>query len=274
MKPAAQAELLTVEHLSIRSDGASALEDVSFGVREREIVAIAGPVGAGKRTLLTCLTGARQASDGSVTLHRGGHSHRLDRMDAHRVARVAGVAYVGPDAGPFPGMTLLENLMVAQRVGLMRAGLFSVSDLLGFSPYRRAEKGAAVKARNWLDRLGLGGRGDMAAGALSHGDRRRLEIARAMCTNPVLLCLGEPATGCAPREWEGLGELLRSICDRDGIGVLLSHNGIDGLTDLAARIVVLDRGRQIAEGRPDEVLVNSAVIAAFGGERDADETRE
>jgi branched-chain amino acid transport system ATP-binding protein len=264
--------LLDVSHLSMHFGGLSAVENLSFVAGQREITAIIGPNGAGKTTVFNCLTGFYRPTGGSMTLHRESKSYRLDRMEGHRIARDAGVARTFQNIRLFVGMTLLENLVVAQHGELMRASMFSVAGLFGFSPYRRAEKTAMMKARDWLDRLGLTDRADMAAGGLAYGDRRRLEIARAMCTGPALLCLDEPAAGLNPRESEMLNELLLSIRDEYRIGILLIEHDMSVVMGISDRVVVLDHGQKIAEGKPEEVSANPAVIAAYLGEPEAAES--
>ncbi len=265
------APLLEVSHLSMSFGGLAAIEDLSFTAFDREITAIIGPNGAGKTTVFNCLTGFYKPSGGTMILHRDGKNFALERMEDHRIARVAGVARTFQNIRLFVGMTLLENLVVAQHGELMRASMFSVAGLFGFSPYRRAEKAAVANARYWLDKLGLVERADTVAGGLSYGDRRRLEIARAMCTGPVLLCLDEPAAGLNPHESAELNQLLRAIRDEQRIGILLIEHDMKVVMGISDRVVVLDHGQKIADGTPDAVRADPAVVAAYLGEPEAEE---
>ena len=189
------AYLLAVEHLSMRFGGLVAVDDVGFEAQTGQITALIGPNGAGKTTVFNCLTGFYKPSVGRLTLTRDGRAHQLERLDDFRIAREAGVARTFQNIRVFPQMSVLENLMIAQHNRLMRASGYTVLGLFGAPRYRAAEREALDLARYWLDRLGLAGRADIDAGNLPYGDQRRLEIARAMCTRPALLCLDEPAAG-------------------------------------------------------------------------------
>jgi branched-chain amino acid transport system ATP-binding protein len=168
----------------------------------------------------------------------------------------------------FSGMTVLENLMVAQHNKLMRASGWSLLGLVGAGSFQRAEAASVELARLWLERIGLVADADRPAGELPYGAQRRLEIARAMCTEPVLLCLDEPAAGLNPRESAELNQLLVSIRDRDRIGVLLIEHDMSVVMNISDHIVVLDYGRKIAEGAPLAVRNDPAVIRAYLGTDD------
>ncbi len=237
--------------------------------RPDEITAIIGPNGAGKTTVFNCLTGFYRPSVGRLELARDGRTHYLERMDGFRIARDAGVARTFQNIRLFAGMTVLENLIVAQHGRLMRASAFSLAGLLGLPAYRRAEAEAVARSCAWLERIGLLARADDAAGSLPYGDQRRLEIARAMCTEPALLCLDEPAAGLNPRETGELMGLLRAIRDEARIGILLIEHDMRLVMGVSDRIVVLNYGRKIADGPPDAVRRDAAVIKAYLGEEDA-----
>ena len=211
------AQILAVEHLTMSFGGLVAVSDLSFFARRREITALIGPNGAGKTTLFNCITGFYKPTVGRLQLvHQDGASFMLERMPEFRIAREAGVARTFQNVRLFAGMTLLENMLVAQHNTLMLASGFTVLGLFGSRGYARAEANAIDKARYWLDRVGLAGRADDPAGALPYGAQRRLEIVRALCTDPVLLCLDEPAAGLNNNESAELNRFLRAI--RDEIG--------------------------------------------------------
>ena len=264
--------LLTVEHLSMRFGGLVAVDDVSFRANDREITAIIGPNGAGKTTMFNCLTGFYKPSVGRLTLHhpRKG-DYQLERMEEFHIPQQAGVARTFQNIRLFPAMSVLENLIIAQHNELMRASGYTVTGLLGLQHYKRAERKAVEFSRYWLDRMGLTARAEWEAGNLPYGDQRRLEIARAMCIKPVLLCLDEPAAGLNARESALLNELLLFIRDEHKIGMLLIEHDMSVVMEISDHIVVLDYGRKISDGTPESVRNDPAVIRAYlGEEEDAD----
>ncbi len=264
--------LLTVEHLAMRFGGLVAVDDVSFRANDREITAIIGPNGAGKTTMFNCLTGFYKPSVGRLTLHhpRKG-DYQLERMEEFHIPQQAGVARTFQNIRLFPAMSVLENLIIAQHNELMRASGYTVTGLLGLQHYKRAERKAVEFSRYWLDRMGLTARAEWEAGNLPYGDQRRLEIARAMCIKPVLLCLDEPAAGLNARESALLNELLLFIRDEHKIGMLLIEHDMSVVMGISDHIVVLDYGRKISDGIPESVRNDPAVIRAYlGEEEDAD----
>jgi branched-chain amino acid transport system ATP-binding protein len=266
------AALLEVEDLSMRFGGLVAVDRLSFTARAREITAIIGPNGAGKTTLFNCLTGFYRATAGRLLLHHPALGDlRLERMEGFRVAGEAGVVRTFQNVRLFPRMTVLENLIVAQHRMLMRASAFSLAGLFGLARYRKAEEEAVTRARYWLERLQLVDRADREAGTLPYGAQRRVEIGRAMCARPILLCLDEPAAGLNPRESAELNELLVEIRDREGIGILLIEHDMSVVMGVSDQIVVLDHGKRIALGSPAEVRRDPAVIRAYLGEEEDEE---
>jgi len=262
--------LLEVTHLTMRFGGLVAIDDLSFVAREREITAIIGPNGAGKTTVFNCLTGFYKPTVGQLAFHGDGEALLLEQMEGFRIAR-AGVARTFQNIRLFGQMSVLENLIVAQHNELMRASGYTVLGVLGFASYRQAEQAAIERARHWLERIGLTEQADWNAANLPYGEQRKLEIARAMCTGPKLLCLDEPAAGLNPRETAELGQLLVALRDEFGIGVLLIEHDMGVVMGISDHIVVLDYGRLIADGSPDEVKRDPNVIKAYLGETEEEE---
>ncbi|WP_062212003.1 ABC transporter ATP-binding protein [Aureimonas sp. AU12] len=283
-----QDPVLTVEHLTMRFGGLTAINDLSFSVGRGDITALIGPNGAGKTTVFNCVTGFYKPTEGRISLRRGrgigdatvdaltksggqslkadgGELFLLERMSDFKITEVAGVARTFQNIRLFGGMTVFENLLVAQHNKLMAASGFTIGGLLGLPGYRRAKEAAQDRAVDWLRRTALLDRADDPAADLSYGDQRRLEIARAMCTDPVLLCLDEPAAGLNPRESSELNELLRSVRDEFDTSILLIEHDMGVVMEISDHIVVLDYGKKISDGNAAQVKSDPRVIAAYLG---------
>jgi branched-chain amino acid transport system ATP-binding protein len=283
--------ILTVEHLTMRFGGLVAVGDLSFNAGRGDVTALIGPNGAGKTTVFNCVTGFYKPTEGRIALRRG-HGVKddavrqltasgrqwtardedavflLERMPDHDIAWHAKVARTFQNIRLFGGMTLLENLLVAQHNTLMIASAYTVGGIFNLPGYRRARQAAVDQAAYWLDRIDLLDRADDPAADLPYGAQRRLEIARAMCTGPQLLCLDEPAAGLNARESAELNELLRFIRDEHGVSVLLIEHDMGVVMEVSDHIVVLDYGLKISDGSAEQVRTDPKVIAAYLGVED------
>ena len=260
---------LQVERLTMRFGGLTAISELSFSAGRKEITALIGPNGAGKTTVFNCITGFYKPSEGMIKLrHPSGREFLLERMDDYLITRHAKVARTFQNIRLFSGMTVLENLMVAQHNTLMRASGYTIGGILGSPIYKKAENEAVEKAKFWLEKIHLIDRADDAAGDLPYGAQRRLEIVRAMCTEPRLLCLDEPAAGLNPRESEELNKLLLNIRSEQDVAILLIEHDMSVVMGISDHIVVLDYGQKISDGSPLEVRTDPAVIRAYLGVED------
>lgn len=258
--------ILSVEHLTMRFGGLTAVNDLSFEVGRGDITALIGPNGAGKTTVFNCITGFYKPTEGMLTLkQKGGRQFMLERMSDFQINWKAKVARTFQNIRLFQGMTLLENLMVAQHNELMIASGFTFGGLIGLPGFRVRETEAIATARDWLDRVGLIDRADEPAGSLAYGEQRRLEIARAMCTGPELLCLDEPAAGLNPKESAELNALLRGIRSELGTSILLIEHDMSVVMEISDHVVVLDYGTKISDGTAGEVKSDPRVVAAYLG---------
>jgi len=279
--------ILTVEHLTMRFGGLIAINDLSFAVGRGDITALIGPNGAGKTTVFNCMTGFYKPTEGRIALaHRAdafstlaaataagrAAANRalflLERMPEFEIASLGKVARTFQNIRLFGGMTVLENLMVAQHNKLMLASAYTVGGLFGLSAFRAGHQAALDLALYWLEQVHLIERADDHAADLPYGAQRRLEIARAMCTEPLLLCLDEPAAGLNPRESADLNDLLRFIREKHGISVLLIEHDMGVVMEISDHIVVLDYGEKISDGSAEFVRNDPRVIAAYLGVED------
>ncbi|MBZ9737555.1 MULTISPECIES: ATP-binding cassette domain-containing protein [unclassified Mesorhizobium] len=264
--PGMKDAILQVEHLSMKFGGLVAIGDLSFEARRGEITALIGPNGAGKTTVFNCITGFYKPSEGMITLNRAdGSSYLLERLPNHEIPARAKVARTFQNIRLFSGMTLLENLLVAQHNKLMKASGYTILGLFGFSGYRKASAESVELAKHWLEKADLVDRADDPAGDLPYGAQRRLEIARAMCTGPELLCLDEPAAGLNPKESAALNELLMGIKHTTGTSILLIEHDMSVVMQISDHVVVLEYGRKISDGNPQSVRTDPRVIAAYLG---------
>ncbi|MBB3350919.1 branched-chain amino acid transport system ATP-binding protein [Rhizobium sp. BK049] len=261
--------LLKVEHLSMKFGGLMAINDFSFEAKRGDITALIGPNGAGKTTVFNCITGFYKPTMGMITLNqRSGKRYLLERLPDFRITKEAKVARTFQNIRLFSGLTVLENLLVAQHNKLMQASGYTILGLIGVGPYRREAAAAVELARHWLEKADLIERADDPAGDLPYGAQRRLEIARAMCTGPELLCLDEPAAGLNPRESAKLNELLQGIRADTGTSILLIEHDMSVVMEISDHVVVLEYGQKISDGTPDHVKHDPKVIAAYLGVED------
>jgi branched-chain amino acid transport system ATP-binding protein len=280
-------QLLEVQKISLRFGGIIALSEVELSVAEGSITAIIGPNGAGKTTLFNCITGFYRPQSGAILLRgQAGHEHvdlvgllgggrkslrtpwrSLKKVlngyfgGTHLVAR-AGIARTFQNIRLFQDMTVIENLLIAQHRNLNRN---VIAGLLNLPSYRASERSALQRAYHWLDIIGLSSLANQSAGSLSYGNQRRLEIARAMCTNPRLICLDEPAAGLNPKETDELSTLIRRLRDEFKVTVLVIEHDMSLVMSISDHVVVLNYGQVIARGTPKAVREDPKVLAAYLG---------
>jgi ABC-type branched-subunit amino acid transport system ATPase component len=255
------APVLQVEDATLRFGGLTALDSVSFEIREGEILGLIGPNGAGKTTCFNAMTGVYQLTSGTIRFE----GNSLAGRKRHKITQL-GMARTFQNIRLFKAMTALENVMVGADT---HSKVTFFEALFRLPRHRRSEEASRTRALELLDLVGISARSDELAANLSYGDQRRLEIARAMATNPRLLCLDEPAAGFNPAEKQRLMELIRTLRDQ-GVTVLLIEHDMRLVMGVTDRIVVLEFGRKIAEGLPSEIRDNPAVIAAYLGVEEDD----
>ena len=250
--------LLEVKDLCMRFGGLLAVDHVGFNVRPQEVFAIIGPNGAGKTTVFNCISGFYNPTGGSILLQNAS----IAGLGSHTVAR-KGVVRTFQNVRLFKKMTVLENLLVAQhqknRASVL-AGLFNTPS------FRRQEAESIERSLHWLDYMGLRDFANREAGNLAYGHQRRLEIARCMITEPKVLMLDEPAAGLNPQEKLDLQALIRQLRDQYGVAILLIEHDMGLVMGVSERITVMEYGKPIAHGTPEEVRNNERVIKAYLGE--------
>ncbi|WVT92557.1 ABC transporter ATP-binding protein [Enterococcus durans] len=253
--------LLKVDHLTKNFGGLSAVSNVNLSLEKNELVGLIGPNGAGKTTLFNLLTGVYEPSEGEIGLEKDGKSELLNKLAPYKIATL-GLSRTFQNIRLFKELTVMDNVLIAMNAKNKEGFLSSIFRLLSF--YKQEEK-MESKARQLLEIFDLAEKTETLASNLPYGEQRRLEIVRALATDPQILFLDEPAAGMNPQETAELTKLIRKIQEEFHITILLIEHDMSLVMEVCERIYVLEYGQIIAEGLPEEIRSNQRVIEAYLG---------